>query len=205
MRVLYLHGFASSPGSRKATYFKEKLEALGIEVHVPDLNIPSFEELSIAAILTRTASLVGEGTILFGSSFGGFLALNLASLRPEIEKMILLAPASRFHPEKVGGLETWRKEGYALLHHFGSASMRRLHWAFVEEAMGVSLEFDRITCPVRMFHGERDEIIPPGEVEELAGKLSDVKLTMVDDDHGLLSSLDSIWTQVVEFLGLKGR
>ena len=38
MQVLYLHGFASSPQSSKATFLSRKFTERGIRVIVPDLN-----------------------------------------------------------------------------------------------------------------------------------------------------------------------
>jgi predicted esterase YcpF (UPF0227 family) len=40
--IIYLHGFASSPHSGKATYLAERLRARGMDVRVPDLNQPAF-------------------------------------------------------------------------------------------------------------------------------------------------------------------
>ena len=42
LEVIYLHGFASGPSSTKAVYFARKLEALGINTTIPDLNWPEF-------------------------------------------------------------------------------------------------------------------------------------------------------------------
>ncbi len=36
-RFIYLHGFASSPSSRKARFFEERFRELGIGLEVPDL------------------------------------------------------------------------------------------------------------------------------------------------------------------------
>ncbi len=36
-RFVYLHGFASSPGSRKARFFEERFRELGIGLEIPEL------------------------------------------------------------------------------------------------------------------------------------------------------------------------
>ncbi len=46
-RVVYLHGFASSPGSKKAGYFRERFAARGIELEIPDLAQGDFDRLTI--------------------------------------------------------------------------------------------------------------------------------------------------------------
>ncbi|MGZ8812292.1 MAG: YqiA/YcfP family alpha/beta fold hydrolase, partial [Thermoanaerobaculia bacterium] len=51
MRVLYFHGFASSPASAKITALRPILERDGIELVTPDLNVPSFEKLDWDAVV----------------------------------------------------------------------------------------------------------------------------------------------------------
>src|SRR3982751_6095740 len=97
LRVLYLHGFASSPVSRKAIYFSQKLRELGISVEVPDLAEQNFRRLTITGqlqVIERAAR--GEAVSLIGSSLGGYLAALYAHKHPEVEKVVLLAPGFRF-------------------------------------------------------------------------------------------------------------
>lgn len=49
--VLYFHGFASSPGSRKVQSLRALLAPEGIELNAPDLNIPTFASLDFDAIV----------------------------------------------------------------------------------------------------------------------------------------------------------
>ena len=42
MRVFYLHGFASSASSSKASFFAAKLAERGLALETPDLNEPDF-------------------------------------------------------------------------------------------------------------------------------------------------------------------
>ncbi len=98
--VIYLHGFASGPGSTKAQYFKTKFEQSGADVFLPDLNVPSFEQMTLSAQIETVKYVAGEiaqdrEIILKGSSLGGLLA-TIASekLSPVPDhKLILLAPA----------------------------------------------------------------------------------------------------------------
>src|ERR1035438_6591822 len=46
--LLYLHGLASSPKGRKRELLGRRFEAEGWKVVAPDLNVPSFRELSFA-------------------------------------------------------------------------------------------------------------------------------------------------------------
>ena len=97
-RVIYMHGFASGPSSRKATLFKTNLAAHGIAMEVPDLAENDFRNLTLTAqlrVLERTAR--GERVTLIGSSMGGYLAALYAETHPEVEKLLLLAPAFNFY------------------------------------------------------------------------------------------------------------
>jgi hypothetical protein len=47
MKYIYLHGFASSPASRKAQFFAGKLRELGLVVEVPHLESEGFLHLTV--------------------------------------------------------------------------------------------------------------------------------------------------------------
>ena len=51
MRVVYLHGFASSPNSSKAQFFRRKFAERGIQMEIPILDEGKFEELTISGQL----------------------------------------------------------------------------------------------------------------------------------------------------------
>ena len=78
--VLYLHGFASSPGSSKAAYFARELERRGVAFSCPDFNQPEFETLTVTRMLEQTARAIEAGAdggvALIGSSLGAFVAVH---------------------------------------------------------------------------------------------------------------------------------
>ena len=45
-RIVYLHGFASGPSSRKARFFAERFAELGIGLEIPDLAQGDFARLT---------------------------------------------------------------------------------------------------------------------------------------------------------------
>ncbi len=55
-RVLYLHGFASSPRSRKAEFFRENLAAEGLAMEALDLADRNFANLTLTGQLMRLAT-----------------------------------------------------------------------------------------------------------------------------------------------------
>jgi uncharacterized protein len=97
MKFVYLHGFASSPNSRKARFFEERFNELGIGLEVPDLAEGNFRNLTLTAQLNVVSRLCsGQPASLIGSSMGGYLAALYAARHPEVERLVLLAPAFSF-------------------------------------------------------------------------------------------------------------
>ncbi len=43
MSLIYLHGFASGPMSKKAQFFRRRFEEIGVEMQIPDLSEGNFE------------------------------------------------------------------------------------------------------------------------------------------------------------------
>ena len=54
--VIYLHGFASSPGSTKVAYFQERLRAHGVDVSCPDFNQPDFATMTMTRMLEQLSA-----------------------------------------------------------------------------------------------------------------------------------------------------
>ncbi|HEY1552736.1 MAG TPA: YqiA/YcfP family alpha/beta fold hydrolase, partial [Kofleriaceae bacterium] len=58
MQILYLHGFASGPTSRKAAAFAEHFGKRGIEIERLDLRVPSFEHLRLSAMIDHVRKAI---------------------------------------------------------------------------------------------------------------------------------------------------
>ena len=56
MHVYYLHGFASSPRSKKAAYLTEQLRLHGLSLRCPDFNQPDFASLTMTRMLAQLAA-----------------------------------------------------------------------------------------------------------------------------------------------------
>ena len=119
MRYLYLHGFASGPHSRKALAFREALSDGGIEMEIPDLADNRFDKLTISGQLDVIDHVLqGSPARLVGSSLGGYLAALYAAAHPEVDRLILLAPAFDFCARwarlaGAGKMQNWRETGWA--------------------------------------------------------------------------------------------
>jgi predicted esterase YcpF (UPF0227 family) len=81
MRVVYLHGFASSPASRKARFFGKKFAARGVPFLAPSLDQGNFPEMTISGEVRLVQDLLSETSepvTLIGSSLGGYVASLIA-------------------------------------------------------------------------------------------------------------------------------
>ena len=59
---------------------------------------------------------------------------------------------------------------------------------------------EKLTLPVYIFHGKKDEVIPPSPIHTIAKKVfTNLNFTMLDDDHRLSRTFTSIdWPQLIE-------
>jgi len=123
-RILYLHGFSSSPNSSKARHIAAKLREAGANVDVPRLDAGDFEHLTISGQLRVIEDVAaGEPVALIGSSMGGYLAALYAARHAEVSRVVLLAPAFRFAKrweESMGPAKVadWRAKGSLPVFHF---------------------------------------------------------------------------------------
>lgn len=88
--VLYLHGFLSGPGSKKACVLRDLCEAEGANYVAPDLNMSPEEAAALIWSEYEKAAAVGAVAVA-GASLGGFYAAWLAG-RTSI-RAALLNPA----------------------------------------------------------------------------------------------------------------
>src|SRR3954451_23723404 len=133
-RIIYLHGFASSPASGKARFFADRLRAAGAHVDIPALDAGDFEHLTISGQLRLVEQLAaGEPVSLIGSSMGGYLAALYAARHPEASKLVLLAPAFGF-TRRWEASEQWRRDGYREVYHYAEGKNRRVGYQLLEDA-----------------------------------------------------------------------
>jgi pimeloyl-ACP methyl ester carboxylesterase len=196
--VLYLHGFASGPGSTKARFFHNRIPNL----EIPDLAQGDFERLTISGqfgVIEHAAS--GRPSILIGSSLGGYLAALYASRHAEVTKLILLAPAFGFARRwaRSASTEDWRRNGFIEVFHYGDGRMRRLNYSFLEDALRYE-DFPDFKQPALIFHGTRDDVVPPEASAQFAASHANTHVTMLDSDHQLTDALDAIWRETEPFL-----
>jgi pimeloyl-ACP methyl ester carboxylesterase len=217
--LVYLHGFASSAASTKATYFAARAAGAGLALHTPDLNLPAFEGLTITRMLDQVedllTSLAPDPAVLVGSSLGGFVAVEAAARRAEapkpgmasIEALVLLAPAldivrgfeREFGPTEIA---KWKAHGSKEVFHYADNRPRALGWAFFEDVRRYHPLERRLDVPMLVYQGRRDALVDPEMVAGWVRRQPHAVLHLLDDDHQLSSSLDVVWSGMDRFLSL---
>jgi uncharacterized protein len=209
--ILYLHGFASSAKSTKASWFGERFRARGIELRCPDFNEPDFATLTLTRMLSQLGAELarpGDPAVLMGSSLGGTLAILAAARFPSrVEKLVLMAPAVMFakpghHLLTPDRIDEWRRCGALPFYHHGYNEERLLNYAFCEDSLHHDAFAAAFAQPTLIFQGLRDASVDHRTVEAFARTRSNVTLSLLDDDHQLFASLPGMWNAIGDFLGL---
>jgi pimeloyl-ACP methyl ester carboxylesterase len=210
-RVLYLHGFASSSRSTKASFFGDRLREHGIAMGCPDFNEPDFATLTLTRMLDRLGAELAADDVpatVIGSSLGGTLAILAAAKHAaRVNRLVLMAPAVMFAkpghhllpPERI---EEWRRRGALPFFHYGDGTERDLDFGFYEDSLlhdAFAAEFEQ---PTLVFQGVRDASVDYRTVEAFAKTRPNVTLALLDDDHQLVASLPRMWADMRAFLGV---
>jgi hypothetical protein len=206
--IAYLHGFASSAQSTKATYFKERLQEHGRSLVCPDFNEPDFGALTMTRMLDQLdrAMAAADPVVLIGSSLGGTLAILAAQrFAARVDRVILMAPAVMFAkpghhllpPERI---EEWRRKGSLPFFHYAFGEERPLDFAFYEDSLRYDAFGARFSQPALVFQGLLDRSVDPRTVEEFARDRPNVTLSLLQDDHQLIASLPRMWESIAPFL-----
>ena len=207
MRVVYLHGFASSPQSTKARFFAEKFAHARVPFAAPALDAGDFQNLTVSAQLqiVDAAASKGERPVLMGSSLGGYLAALYAAQHPRsVDRLILLAPAFRFQerwrarlsPQE---LEQWKQQGWAPIYHYRAKADQRLGYRFLEDAAKFDPTPD-FHQRALILHGTEDKVVPYQGSYDFALEHARPRLVPFNAGHELTDVLDGLWRETAAFL-----
>ena len=207
MSVIYLHGFASSPQSGKASFLARKYREQGVEFQAPDLNLPEFSTLTVTRMLEHTRQLLeaaASPVTLIGSSLGAFVAVHAAARWPDrVGRLVLMAPALDFSNDGLKGpggadVEQWRRDGSITIFHHSYGRMMPIHYELYADARRYDALGLQLPMPILVFQGRRDTAVDPASVERWARGRPNVILHMLDDDHQLSGSRDFIWSELYQ-------
>lgn len=193
MKLLYFHGFASSPASAKIAAIRPMLEP-DIELIAPDLNVPSFEQLDWNAIVdvAQTLLSVHHPNLIAGSSMGALVALSIAT---PATPLVLIAPA-------LGIADRWRTQlpdgdPIIVFNHARKTDVP-IHRRFFEQMFEVRVDRQAPPARVTVIMGRHDESVPFELVEQtwnlwqpdLAPGSKFIEIP--EGDHGLTAHADLI-------------
>jgi uncharacterized protein len=196
---IYLHGFASGPGSQKACVFKDQFKKAQLSLTIPDLQQGDFENLTLSKQVSLIQSIIdrkpGADYALIGSSMGGYVAALTAETRNQIKALYLMAPGFNF-------LNRWRdslgwSENSAIPY-----TIKVFHYRYDKEVtLNTDLFRDAIhwdslplirKIPTRVVHGLNDETVNIQESRDYVRSRPWCQLKELDSDHGLFSCIDWI-------------
>jgi uncharacterized protein len=203
---LYLHGFASGPGSTKAQYFRTQLAAVGVELRIPDL-APDFTNLTISSQLALVEAQLSVSTpaVLLGSSLGAYVAALVAARHPtRVAGLVLMAPAVGFAARweaRVGAevMARWRATGTTNVYHYGRRREEPLAIGLLDDAYTYPAEPDP-TCPTLILAGRHDEAVPLDAVTHFAHARPGREMISFDAGHELTEVLPALWQHTRAFL-----
>lgn len=213
--AIYLHGFASSPASSKATFYGRELARLGVGYACPDFNQPSFEAMTVTRMIEQTRAAVeaaGSGPVaLIGSSLGAYVAVHAAAADTSgrIDRLILLAPAFDFGGNRLTHLgphsvDEWRRAGKLTVFHYGLGEPRDVGFALYEDAAKYDAFDVALALPMLVVQGRRDDVVDPAMVERWCAPRPTAELHIVDDGHQLTASMPFIWEKSRQWMGTAG-
>ncbi len=173
--IVFIHG---TPGSWDAfeTYLEDSL--LLQKFRLISIDRPGFGNSDYGKPLNLAEQSViisplfdyiknGRPVYLVGHSLGGPMVVKLAADNPgKIAALVLLAGSNDPAQEKP---EKWRPVLYKTpLTYFVPGAMRPSNeelWYLKKDLVYLKADFPKITCPVYIVHGLKDDMVPPANID----------------------------------------
>ncbi len=180
--VFLFHGFLSK---KEDLYpLAEAISQSGMDVVLPDMyahgeSDGDIERFSISTVLKDFSILVKRISrkykkwAVFGFSIGGYVAINMASLKPNC--IVLGAPLLSFKDTfKHVDLKEWKKSNVLVDEQLGLSL--KINYKFYEDGLSLDKNEWSSDVPVFVIHGENDEVIDISQVNHIRSPQEFVKL-----------------------------
>jgi pimeloyl-ACP methyl ester carboxylesterase len=180
---------------------------LSLPLTVPDLEGGDFKHLTISrqlGVIGKTLdSSSGASFALIGSSMGGYLAALTSQIRSDVKGAYLMCPGFNFIKRWRSALsEEIQKEGKAgvtrVFNYRYNKTMELDLGIFKDAEQWESIKYER-PVPTRIVHGIHDDTVDIAESRNFARNHPWANLKEVNSDHGLLSHLDWIFEDCLNF------
>ena len=193
MQILYLHGFASGPLSKKGVAFEQYFAPKGIAIERLNLRVPSFEHLRLSAMIETTRAAIREPAILIGSSLGGLTAARVAERDERVRALVLLAPAfqlaQRWRDSLGDAYDEWQTNGFREVLDYTTGKTERVDFGFIQDAHEIDVGYPDVRVPTLILHGISDDVVPIGRSRAFAHDRPHMRLVELDDSHELVGSI----------------
>lgn len=204
MQLLYLHGFASGPLSKKGVAFEQHFAAKGITIERLDLRVPSFEHLRLSAMIETTRAAIKEPAILIGSSLGGLTAARVAERDDRVRALVLLAPAfqlaHRWRESLGEGYDAWQSSGWRAVMDYTTGQAAKVDFGFIQDAQEIDVGFPDVRVPTLILHGVHDDVVPIERTRAFAADRPHVEVIELDDGHELVASIPRLLVEAEAFI-----
>lgn len=204
MKILYLHGFASGPQSKKGVEFEKHFAARGIAIERMNLRVPSFEHLRLSAMIETVRGALADRSIVIGSSLGALTAARVAERDDRVSALILLAPAfqlvARWREQLGAEWDAWRASGWREVADYTTGAKSRIDFGFIEDIEAIDVGYPDVRVPTLILHGTRDDVVPIERSRTFAAERPWVRLVELDDGHELVASLPTLLAESEAFL-----
>jgi alpha-beta hydrolase superfamily lysophospholipase len=207
VKILYLHGFASGPQSKKGVEMDTYFSARGHDVERLNLRVPSFEHLRLSAMIDTVIAAIdraGRPVVLIGSSLGGLTAARVAERDDRVVACVLLAPAfqlvERWRQQLGAEWDVWRATGTRQVADYTTGGMSTVDFAFVEDVERIDVGYPDVRVPALVMHGKNDDVVPIDRARTFAAGRPNVRLIELDDGHELVASLPVLLAESEAFL-----
>lgn len=200
--VVMCHGYASGKNSKINRLLVPKLNDLGIasfrfdftghydsEGDIADVTISSaVEDLNSAVHYLNSFDWINPDSVgIFGSSFGGTVALWFTASYGNIRAIALRSPVSDYAAVRelqLGeqGISDWKEQGYAML----EGGTVRSKYAFYEDSKSRDTYklVKSISANTLIIHGDADDNVPLSQSKRLYDVMSETAILEVIPDAG---------------------
>jgi hypothetical protein len=208
---IYLHGFASGPGSQKACIFKNNFEKFNLSITIPDMQQGDFENMTLTKQISLVQNIIdgksGVDIALIGSSMGAYIAALIAETRKEIKALYLMAPGFNFLNRWMENM-AWDKNSlfatpdFIQVYHYGYNREVSLNTNMFRDAVKWDSLLLTRNIPICIVHGLHDETVSIQESRDFSVSRPWCQIKELDSDHGLLSCIDWIVADCMKFFRL---
>lgn len=213
--LIRLHGFISNKeGTSKIIQekLKDEFVSLIFDYHAHGKSEGSFEEFTVSGALDDCETALNyllsleqvdkNRIAVTGISLGGMLSLLLAARNPKIKVVSIGCPV--VDAQEVFGsthnIKDWKKRGWT--HALGEKGLK-INYNFFEDTIKYNMyqEAEKISCPVYIILGDKDQYIPIEHLKKLMPHLKKGKLEIVPGaDHNFTQHYEYYLDRIINFI-----